>query len=513
MNILVSWLGSNDIYRLNRQDIAPSGSCALVSLLENPDFGPFDELCLFASRDLPRREQDEANRDSALRILEGLSGKAGARLHIAWAPENARTASPEKLWDFCRSELRRRYSMGEKFYYNITSGTSLMATIQFRLNEVSEFRGVALYTFPADWQAGEARTGNVYSAQLPDQIARLDGSEKLEVNLYTEPNRKIFETARLKVAPSDASVLILGATGTGKSELAAYIHQHDPRRMGRELVEINCAAFGGDLNIMRSELFGHEKGAFTGAEKPREGAFRKADKGILFLDEIGEIPIQHQGLLLRVLQTGLISPLGAMHEIKVDVRIIAATNVDLAAAIREGRFREDLYYRLAQYTPRLKSIQEYTPLQKERLLDSVLEGINRKARRREPRILSPAAREALLRYDWPGNIRQLNHMLSAICLLSDEVIQAEDVLEQMDARNLMHSTACAFAAPVLTGAHCPESDLPDDLDGWLSDWEGYWMDEALFHHPKQKDAARRLGVASTTFNNRLKIRNAKRRSA
>jgi transcriptional regulator with GAF, ATPase, and Fis domain len=209
-----------------------------------------------------------------------------------------------------------------------------------------------------------------------------------------------------KVAATDASVLVLGETGTGKELVARAIHQASARRDG-PLVRLNCAAIPAAL--IESELFGHEKGAFTGATERREGRFSLADGGTIFLDEIGELSAELQAKLLRVLQEGEFEPVGGSKTRKVDVRVISATNRDLAAMRKEGRFREDLYYRLSVFPLRLPPLRE-------RGDDVVLlaDHFARKFARklgREPILLTESCRMRLRAYDWPGNVRELANVI------------------------------------------------------------------------------------------------------
>ena len=208
------------------------------------------------------------------------------------------------------------------------------------------------------------------------------------------------------VAPTEATVLLLGETGTGK-ELAAWdIHRNSPRVAG-PFVVVNCAALAETL--MESELFGHERGAFTGAAGRKDGRVVLAHRGTLFLDEIGELSLATQAKILRVLQSREFEPLGSTRTLKVDVRIIAATNRNLGVMVHEGRFRDDLYYRLNVFPiamPSLRERLEDLPL----LADHFLRVYGEK-NRREIRALAPEVLEVFRRYTWPGNIRELENII------------------------------------------------------------------------------------------------------
>jgi len=226
-----------------------------------------------------------------------------------------------------------------------------------------------------------------------------------------------------RVAPSDATVLIRGESGTGKELIANALHYASPRAAG-PLVKVNCAALAESL--LEAELFGHEKGAFTGAVASRKGRFEMADGGSIFLDEIGDLPPHLQVKLLRVLQEREFERVGSSRPIKVDVRLLAATHRDLEALVREGRFREDLYYRINVVTimlPPLRERREDLPPLIEHFLRAFA-GKNGKS----VRGLTREAREALLRYDYPGNIRELENLIErAVVLTRDDVIGVEDL--------------------------------------------------------------------------------------
>jgi len=226
-----------------------------------------------------------------------------------------------------------------------------------------------------------------------------------------------------RVAPSDATVLIRGESGTGKELIAKAIHYASPRAAG-PLVRVNCAAL--PESLMESELFGHEKGAFTGAVATRKGRFELADGGSLFLDEIGDLPLHLQVKLLRALQEREIERVGSSRPITVNVRVLAATHRDLEALVRDGRFRDDLYYRINVVTvtlPPLRERREDLPLFIEHFLRRFAEKNGKVIRG-----LTRDAREALLRYDYPGNVRELENLIErAVVLTRDEVIGREDL--------------------------------------------------------------------------------------
>ena len=223
--------------------------------------------------------------------------------------------------------------------------------------------------------------------------------------------RRTMETV-MQAAPSMATVLLLGESGTGKELLARAIHEASPRA-GGPFVPVNCAAL--PETILEAELFGYERGAFTGAVQRHDGRFLQADKGTLFLDEIGEIPTHVQVKLLRVLQEGEVERLGGRTQ-KVDMRLVAATNQDLRAAVKEGRFREDLYYRLnviALRLPPLRERRDDIPLLAEHFLRLYGERNGRHFSG-----LARAALDALVRYDWPGNVRELENTIERAVVLA-----------------------------------------------------------------------------------------------
>ncbi|GAB4233326.1 MAG: PEP-CTERM-box response regulator transcription factor [Acidobacteriota bacterium] len=259
-----------------------------------------------------------------------------------------------------------------------------------------------------------ARAGYLYRLEEENRRLRGESGGGFEGMLGTSPQmEEVFATIR-KVAPTDAPVLIVGESGTGKELAARAIHRRSRRGEG-PFIPINCGAI--PENLLESELFGHEKGAFTGADRTRPGQVESAQGGTLFLDEIGELPPQLQVKLLRFLQDGQIQRVGGRNFISVDARIIAATNADLDELLRAGKFREDLYYRLAVvviHMPPLRDRGEDIPL----LAQSFLERYAREAGRAVSGFAADAQR-AIKEYLWPGNVRELENRVRRAVILSE----------------------------------------------------------------------------------------------
>jgi len=251
--------------------------------------------------------------------------------------------------------------------------------------------------------------------QKHEHIAQPEASPKTHFNGIVGDSRllhAVFEQIEM-VAPDDTSVLILGESGTGKEKIAQTLHKLSPRKT-KPMITVNCAAL--PLTLIESELFGHEKGAFTGAHDKRIGKFEQADGGSIFLDEIGELPLEAQVKLLRVLQEKEIERLGSIHTRKIDVRIITATNKNLEKEVAEGRFRLDLYYRLNVFPvelPALRKRKEDIPALVHHFLNKYNKRISRPIKE-----ISSKAMYTLQQYDWPGNIRELEHLIERSMLLA-----------------------------------------------------------------------------------------------
>jgi DNA-binding NtrC family response regulator len=269
-------------------------------------------------------------------------------------------------------------------------------------------------------KAAERRTLTLENRQLKQELNVLTGREIVG----TSPALRRVLDIVLQAAPSSATVLVLGESGTGKELLARFIHQHSARASA-PFVAVNCSAI--PETILEAELFGHERGAFTGAHARREGRFARADGGTLFLDEIGELSPSVQVKLLRVLQEGEYEPVGG-DTVRADVRVVAATNKDLRAEVAAGRFREDLYYRLnviAITAPPLRTRREDIPL----LVDHFL-GVYCKKNNKARLGVSKEVTDKLMDYSWPGNVRELENVIErAVVLCRADRLTLDDLPE------------------------------------------------------------------------------------
>jgi DNA-binding NtrC family response regulator len=287
-----------------------------------------------------------------------------------------------------------------------------------------------------------------------------------------------------RVAPTNSTVLLGGESGVGKDLIARAIHQHSRRAAG-PFIKINCTAI--PENLLESELFGYEKGAFTGAVGSKPGKFELADKGTIFLDEIGDVPGNVQVKLLRVLQEREFERLGGIKTLKVDVRVLAATNQDLRAALEEGTFREDLYYRLNVVPlniPPLRERKEDIPY----LVDHFLARFARESGK-PLRGITPAAQKRLLEFHWPGNVRELENIIErAVALSGGDVLDVGDIRLDLSP-----------ARPAL------KSGLPFVPEGMtLEQYEDEIIQEALRRaHGNKSQAARMLGLSRNALRYRL----------
>ncbi|MBI4696188.1 MAG: sigma-54-dependent Fis family transcriptional regulator [Gammaproteobacteria bacterium] len=301
------------------------------------------------------------------------------------------------------------------------------------------------------------------------------------------------------VARSDANVLVVGESGTGKEVVARHIHHHSIRR-SKPFVPLNCGAIPADL--LESELFGHEKGAFTGAITTRQGRFEMADGGTLFLDEIGDMSLPMQVKLLRVLQERTFERVGSNKSITVNVRIIAATHVNLEQAILDGRFREDLYYRLNVFpieTPPLRDRAEDLPL----LVNDLVERLGNEGRGTIR--LTQASIESMCRYGWPGNVRELANLVERLAILfPNSVVDVHDLPEKYRSADIVAANPAPLSAGTPDSPEDPKSsNLPRsglDLKEHLTRIEADLITQALEEENwVVAHAAKRLQMGRTTL--------------
>jgi formate hydrogenlyase transcriptional activator len=283
-------------------------------------------------------------------------------------------------------------------------------------------------------------------------------------------------------------VLILGETGTGKELIARAIHDRSPRK-NRALVKVNCGAISAGL--VESELFGHIKGAFTGAIANRDGRFKLADGGTIFLDEVGELPLDTQVKLLRVLQEQEFEPIGSSRTVKVNVRVVAATNRDLEEMVRQGKFRADLYYRLSVVPLRVPALRERT-----QDLQLLVPFFVQKCAKKLGKAITSVSEEAmrrLTRYSWPGNVRELQNVIERAVILSPD--QTLELAEELRAAAVAPATA-AYTPPAIAGNASSLDDVErQHIESVLN--QAKWMIEG------EHGAARILGMNPSTLRSRM----------
>jgi len=322
---------------------------------------------------------------------------------------------------------------------------------------------------------------NINKASPIDQNC---AGDKFEEIIGNSTGLKFVLTEVQRVAPTDSTVLVLGETGSGKERIAEAIHKASTRR-DRPFIKLNCAAIPFDL--LESELFGYEKGAFTGAFAQRIGRFEMADSGTLFLDEIGDIPLALQPKLLRVLQEKEFERLGSGKTHHIDVRLVVATHRNLEEMVARNQFRSDLYYRLNVVPIDIPPLREH----KEDIPDLAKHFLARFGRENEKQIdgLTPAAIKTLLDYHWPGNVRQLENAIErAVALTANKVLDASDF--QLDAGQSKSNASSS-------GSFLPEGAT-------LEQWEDEIIREALRRaNGNKSQAARLLGLSRNALRYRL----------
>ena len=429
-SILISWIGHTDL------KASQGGAEGIGPVAKAVEDGTYDDAFLLTTYG-----------DEAERYREWLEGRAsGISLHLLHERLTSPTAFGEVYPAAVRACERARAAAGPDaaITFHLSPGTPAMSAVwiilaktrfEATIIESSKDHGVREVSVPFDISADfladllrqPDRELERLSAGLPPQAPAFDDI----VHRSAEMRRVILRARR--VAPHSVPVLIEGESGTGKELMARAIHHSSPRREER-FISVNCGAI--PENLVESELFGHEKGAFTGAVKMRKGHFEEANRGTLFLDEIGELPLPAQTKLLRVMQEKAVQPVGSNKPCPVDVRVIAATNRTLTEEVAGGRFREDLFYRLAVAVLNLPPFRERggdVGLVTDHLLGEInhelaqAPGYQRKS-------LSASARNLLARHRWPGNVRELRNTLMRAAIWS-----AGDTITEDDLRGALLS--------------------------------------------------------------------------
>ena len=483
-SVLISWIGHTDL------SASRDGADGIGPVAKAVDDGTYDSAFLLATYG-----------DEAERYRDWFEGRAGGtRLHLLHETLTSPTDFGEVYPAAVRACERARTAAGPDaaLTFHLSPGTPAMAAVWVILAktrfpatiiESSKDHGVRKVSVPFDISADfladllrqPDRELERLSAGLPPQAPAFDDI------IHCSPEMKRVVLRARRVAPHSVPVLIEGESGTGKELLARAIHKSSPRQKN-SFVAVNCGAL--PENLVESELFGHRRGAFTGAVETRTGRFDEAHGGTLFLDEIGELPLLAQTKLLRVLQEKEVQPVGSSATRSVDVRVIAATNRTLTEEVARGRFREDLFYRLAVAVLKLPPFRErdgdIRPM-----TDHLLGQINHelaKARGYRRKSLSASARNLLDRHPWPGNVRELHNTLMRAAIWS-----ADDIITGDDLRGAL------LSAPGDRKRNVWDRPLGDrfSIDALLAEIERHYLNRALEEAGGTKSkAAKLLGLGS-----------------
>ena len=439
-------------------------------------------------------DDDDDFRDSLISLLENEQHEVSGASNLA----AARTALKERAFDAVLIDQELPDGQGAELLEDASRPPTtevVIITGHASVNSAVDAvrRGAADYltkpTDPALLQATLSRLRRV--SDLRHEVDDLRGALRDRGRLgpiigRSKAMQPVFDMI-LRVAPTDASVLIQGESGTGKEVVAQALHELS-RRKSASLVAVNCGAI--PENLIESELFGHEKGSFTGADRQHRGFFERADGGTLFLDEITEMPLQLQVKLLRVLETGTVQRVGGTTPIQTNVRVLAATNQDPQAAIQSGKLREDLFFRLAVFPIRLPPLREREG-DVALLAQHFLDGLNR-ANGTDKR-WQPGALPVLERMEWRGNTRDLRNAVQRAYILADDGLRAEDALGGAGRPVAVDSSGGGSALTIAVGSS-------------IADVERQLILATLEHVDGDKPAAARiLGISLKTLYNRLNV--------
>lgn len=452
--ILIAWLGDTDIkfaekwQTEGRQHVplTPETKGTYGPLRTLTDAQSFDELVLLhtTSYDL---EKKNLRAQQALLVADFVKvGSRNQKIRVKpWPTSITDPTDHNEVYDALEEALPKikKHFPKDQLVFHLTPGTPATHAVMLVVGK-QWFAAEILRT--VDKRHADAQGNQIFTVQFPLGLLSIDVAKKVDgPGLFTpalEPKEQSLLLGRI-AQEHKVNILLLGETGVGKTYIAKAIHTSSGRK--GHYIPINCA--GLTESIVESELFGHAKGAFTGANIDKDGVFKQAHKGTLFLDEVGELSLHTQAKLLRVIEEGKVRPVGDDKEISVDVRLVCATNVNLMEAVAKGTFRADLYYRIAHYEVRLRPFRDYTSENKKEMTTRLLQGVahdldsSRKPYQMEA---GEKAMGLLCEYSWPGNIRQLRHALLRLCVLTDgNTVRAEAVRQYLE--------TLGNAAPVATG--------------------------------------------------------------
>ena len=427
-----------------------------------------------------------------LRVGEGVAGWVAERGQTVNIPEGVEDARFERRVDaetgYVTRSMLATPIRGE--------GRAILGVLQLLNRSDGDFTDVdqALLEQLAD-EVGELLEGTSLASQLRPGL-RQPLAFKFNRIVGESPAMQAVFDRTARAARTDATVLIRGESGSGKEVIARAVHDNSPRRQG-PFVKVDCAALPAQL--IENELFGHERGAFTGADRAADGMVAAAEGGSLFLDEVGELPLEVQGRLLRLVQDRQYTRVGGADARTADVRFVAATHRDLEAAVTDGTFRQDLYYRLRVVQIDMPSLRDRGPADLDRLIDHFLFEHSRRHRPDQPQLtLSHKARAALHAHDWPGNVRELEHVMeSAVVLARGPALEPGDL------------SLGPSRTPFPAGPHGADPDVFHAGLGPLREVERAYVEHVVRRCGGNKtEAAKLLGIGRNTLARKLELDSA-----